>query len=79
LRGLEIDRFTNAIRLFLSSGGRRKRKAEAYVVVAIVRGVVVAIGHTAIPRVIVPTAAANYAIGAPQPTSIFNPAHPLIL
>jgi hypothetical protein len=62
-RGAETGRFTNAIRLFLSSGGQRK--AEAYVVVAVVRVVVVAIIHTAVLRVVVPTTAPIHTVRAP--------------
>jgi len=38
---------------------RDESKAEAKIVVAVVRGVVVAIGHPAVLRIVVPTAAAN--------------------
>ena len=39
------------------------RKAEAYIAVAIRRPVVVAIGATKVPGVVVPTAAAYHAVG----------------
>ena len=43
-----------------------ERKPEAYVVVPVVRRVVVAIGRTAVLRVVVPTAAPNHTVGASQ-------------
>ena len=41
-----------------------EHKAEAVVVVAVVGSVVVAIGNAAVPRVVVPAAAAQQAVGA---------------
>jgi hypothetical protein len=69
--GLETGRFANALLCihFASSGGQGK--AEAQIVVAITRIVVVAIRHTAIPRIVVPTAPAIYAVTAcPKPVSV---------
>ncbi len=42
---------------------------KAVVVVAVARRVVVAIGHAAIPGVVVPAAAAQHTVGAPEPAS----------
>jgi hypothetical protein len=48
-----------------------KNQAEAVVVVPVVRVVVVAIGNTAVPGVVVPATAAENAVRAPKPVS-FN-------
>ena len=48
------------IKAFRSSKG----KAQAEVVVAVVRGVVVAIRHTTVPRVVVPTATTVHTVRA---------------
>ncbi len=45
---------------------------ETVVVVAVVGRVVVAIGNPAVLRVVVPTAAAQHAVGAPEPASYFK-------
>jgi hypothetical protein len=71
-RGSEAGRFTNAIRLFFELRGKGQTKAQ--IVVAIAGVVVVAIGHSAIPRVVVPTAAPIHAVRAPKPASVFDTA-----